>query len=224
MWAPSSKRWRWPADKAGSTASSARLRRQFWLPSADCRLAFINFDDGRILNCGDEAASLSTDTCFQVETAKGGPQVQEGEAKCFTSHTWLQSRIVREDEGATMVEYGLMVALIAVVVDRCRDPRRRRHRSAAVHRPSQASSRLKRKSAESTAAVLDSSDRRSSSQEGLPHMITRFLTSEDGAIHAGVRPDGDAHRHGGVWSRCMLFGTVGERSLRPARALDALRD
>ena len=30
--------------------------------------------------------------------------------------TWLQSRIVREDEGATMVEYGLMVALIAVVV------------------------------------------------------------------------------------------------------------
>jgi pilus assembly protein Flp/PilA len=30
-------------------------------------------------------------------------------------NTWLQSRIVREDEGATMVEYGLMVALIAVV-------------------------------------------------------------------------------------------------------------
>ncbi len=29
-------------------------------------------------------------------------------------NTWLQSRIVREDEGATMVEYGLMVALIAV--------------------------------------------------------------------------------------------------------------
>jgi pilus assembly protein Flp/PilA len=31
-------------------------------------------------------------------------------------YTWLQSRIVREDEGATMVEYGLMVALIAIVV------------------------------------------------------------------------------------------------------------
>ncbi len=31
-------------------------------------------------------------------------------------NTWLQSRIVRKDEGATMVEYGLMVALIAVVV------------------------------------------------------------------------------------------------------------
>jgi pilus assembly protein Flp/PilA len=30
-------------------------------------------------------------------------------------NTWLQSRIVREDEGATMVEYGLMVALVAVV-------------------------------------------------------------------------------------------------------------
>jgi pilus assembly protein Flp/PilA len=30
-------------------------------------------------------------------------------------NTWLQSRIVREDEGATMVEYGLMVALIAAV-------------------------------------------------------------------------------------------------------------
>jgi pilus assembly protein Flp/PilA len=30
--------------------------------------------------------------------------------------TWLQSRLVREDEGATMVEYGLMVSLIAIVV------------------------------------------------------------------------------------------------------------
>ena len=38
-------------------------------------------------------------------------------------NTWLQSRIVREDEGATMVEYGLMVALIAAVVRRGRRPR-----------------------------------------------------------------------------------------------------
>ena len=30
--------------------------------------------------------------------------------------TAFQSRIVREEEGATAVEYGLMVALIAVVV------------------------------------------------------------------------------------------------------------
>ncbi|MDK1290989.1 MAG: Flp family type IVb pilin [Actinomycetota bacterium] len=29
--------------------------------------------------------------------------------------TALQSRIVREEEGATMVEYALMVALIAIV-------------------------------------------------------------------------------------------------------------
>ncbi len=30
--------------------------------------------------------------------------------------TAFQSRFVREEEGATMVEYGLMVALIAIVV------------------------------------------------------------------------------------------------------------
>lgn len=28
---------------------------------------------------------------------------------------WLQSRLVRDERGATMVEYGLMVALIAVI-------------------------------------------------------------------------------------------------------------
>ena len=30
--------------------------------------------------------------------------------------TFLQSRVVREERGATAVEYGLMIALIAVVI------------------------------------------------------------------------------------------------------------
>ena len=29
--------------------------------------------------------------------------------------TWMQSRFVRDEEGASLVEYGLLVALIAVV-------------------------------------------------------------------------------------------------------------
>ena len=33
----------------------------------------------------------------------------------FTTWTWLKARL-GADEGATMVEYGLMVALIAIVV------------------------------------------------------------------------------------------------------------
>lgn len=32
------------------------------------------------------------------------------------AYVYLQNRIARTEEGATMVEYGLMVALIAVVV------------------------------------------------------------------------------------------------------------
>jgi len=32
----------------------------------------------------------------------------------YTAWTWMQN-LVRRDEGATMVEYGLMVALIAIV-------------------------------------------------------------------------------------------------------------
>jgi pilus assembly protein Flp/PilA len=31
-------------------------------------------------------------------------------------YTWLQSRIATEERGATAVEYGLMVALIAAVI------------------------------------------------------------------------------------------------------------
>ncbi len=82
-------------------------------------------------------------------------------------NTWLQSRIVREDEGATMVEYGLMVALIAVVSScRCHD---RAPISLPVRRGREQARRLKAASQLRRPWVLP--DRRSSSHEGNSHMI-----------------------------------------------------
>jgi pilus assembly protein Flp/PilA len=66
---------------------------------------------------GSRVAWLCADYLWWVFPAHGGATMRKARhVNLFVLRTWLQARFARDEEGASMVEYILLVALIALAV------------------------------------------------------------------------------------------------------------